>query len=329
MIEFATYISERKAKKNIVDLYLSHLEELPLVTRQHFTVRAEIAGMCDLSTLESVLTEYSGTVNQYIVQLCSGEYKKIAKDLVSAYKSSPSPRKKAIGEYFSEVSGDTNVCKILAVYQTVESIDIFIRTGNIDLIDIEGFQKCYEESIDGIEEFMLSNDFFDKHFSKAIVTYTNLWWYLRNYSESRALNPTGRRPNKRILDNIRKWLVDAYTDNEGDLESVVYGITHTIIGATRFYTGPLQVGYDCEIGILADFIRKHYYTEDLNLETALCLKLSGMPEYQYLVRNAVRAAKRDKVDGVSIVCNVPLRGDTVKDLTRNEHTNSLYIMCCS
>lgn len=299
MNTISDYISISTAER-IKSIYLSRLDELSDVKKQHFTARLSVCDTgTDVTGIESVrieAEEISSLIKTKQYRKCIREYTE------RPYKSNKTKEETL---RFIESLRDEESEYYLCCSELLSRAAILHRMG-LELPDTSDILNTLR---------IMMYHYEDPH---------NMWEHLGTV----YVNTVGTL--REMFDNIdieRLWnhTVSKYTENYSASETYAYGLTHTIINLSKFYTEKIDLRHNRDVAdqftkLWNDMYRTglERYSKDIVAEMGVCSKLLGS--------GAWRQAASYLTPLVDTETGILINNNSEPLLERNEHTNILYIM---
>lgn len=281
----------------LIDLYKQNFSTLSRHCKIHLLTRGDLVNMFPKHKSTRYLKSNAKILDKVLSLFENDIDTLIDKYVLIGYRGNN--RKRKIGQLFKSVN--TKYKKFLGLITIMEMTYTFQRMNQMELIDIDRIESVIIDNINLISECITNDEY---NFRDVAATkYINASYFIMNLTRSfAALN--------NILDvGFCKSLVNEYVSKckKDPNETTVYGMTHILIGASKFYTKQLPNIYKPIIDELYNIVFNNRifnsFTLDLRMELVLCCKLFG---------NDV---------------NIDLSNEiTMNDLEKNEHTNMLYIL---
>lgn len=333
MKNITTYIYESvndSKVKAIIDEFFNNLDALSIIRKQHFLTRLSL---CDVPQakdlkLNTGIDDVIKVTKDIVSLIDKKDYKKIMdKYIVIPYKNINKDKDVVYNWLMS--FDDEKTLKYFAVGYLSEKLDIIERTGSTDMVDFwEDIYEIYKD-IDELIKFHNDDKIDCKNNCGTIyVNWMGNAYYVLKSDElkfKKKIDLEDWKRTRKVFTNMDKY------DNTS-----VYGVTHSIINGSRYYTQPL---YSEEFKEELDYINKFliyekdkkyeldgFVTIDLLCECALCLKLANSEEYNEWKN--VRDFMMNKIDKDTNILqsNSRNKNDKKENLEKNEHSNVLFIL---
>ena len=333
MKKIAEYITESLSNtvvKTIIKEFIKNIDNLSIIRKQHFLTRLSLcdvpeAGGLKLDTgIDDVIKVTKDVVNL----MKDRDYKSIMdKYIVIPYKNINSDKDKVYDWLMS--FDDETVLEYFAIGYLSEKLDIIERTDSVDSVDFWDDIYPLYTNIDKFVELHNADDIDCRNNCGTIYVnwMGNAYYVLKSdkLSFPKTISADDWRKTRKIFTSMDKY------DNIS-----VYGVTHSIINGSRYYTQPLDSEeFDAELKYINQFLAYErmrnyklgdFVTIDLICECALCLKLSKQSKYsewkpviKYMI------SKVDK-DTHILQSNTRSKNNKKENLEKNEHSNVLFIL---
>lgn len=333
MKNITTYIYESvndSKVKAIIDEFFNNLDALSIIRKQHFLTRLSL---CDVPQakdlkLNTGIDDVIKVTKEIVSLIDKKDYKKIMdKYIVIPYKNINKDKDVVYNWLMS--FDDEKTLKYFAVGYLSEKLDIIERTGSTDMVDFwEDIYEIYKD-IDELIKFHNDDKIDCKNNCGTIyVNWMGNAYYVLKSDElkfKKKIDLEDWKRTRKVFTNMDKY------DNTS-----VYGVTHSIINGSRYYTQPLDSEeFKEELDYINKFLiyekdKKYeldgFVTIDLLCECALCLKLANSEEYNEWKN--VRDFMMNKIDKDTNILqsNSRNKNDKKENLEKNEHSNVLFIL---
>lgn len=330
MRSLSCYILESLTSNKIVDLYMHNLDLLSPMRKQHFLSRL---ALCDLEESKNLSTSTNidniiKIINDILDYLKEEDYDKIiSKYVVVPYKGI-SKEKDKIYDWLCDLDSQ-QAKRYFALGFLFDRLYIIERTNNVDKIDRwdDIYNIC--DDLDDMIKFHNEDPMDCKNMNGTLyVNFIGNAYYVTNSNKlnfKKKVNIVDWRKTRKLFTSMK------------DCNAIsLYGITHSIINGSRFYTTYLDIEeFKEELTYLDAFLKDMYknqykldndLTIDLLCECAFCERLANSSKYKEWKH--VLEHMNTLVDSSThiIQSNSRYKDDKKKNLENNEHCNVLYIL---
>ena len=332
----------------VADAYLQASADgtLPLTNSQHFTSRALLCPYCqtkskEIKGFDGLKSKYSETLKDECIEIIDllaysideSELDRFYKENILKEYIGESSRKDLVYNYLKNVPA--HIKTILIEGRLLGLLNIATRNG----LKHEMFKiKRHAEYANILDEFKVVASNLSKSISKLSkgeleelvnncpVKITNLIYYTYNaclmFADNDVLMWKGAKQMADMRSMLLKMAVetDEFTSDE-EIQQILYGITHVVIGISAFYTKPVYLAGQ-ELAVIEEWLRKgmrnnaSWLTDDLLCECAVVLKYAGLPSQKALAEKAYKRMARKVKEKNALL---PASSNT-------EHTASLFVM---
>ena len=281
----------------LIKLYQTKLADFNRHQRIHLLSRGHLIGMYNRATM---IDNYKDNVKALdeIMNLYENDLEALVdKYVLIGYTEDR--RKRNIGKLFKKSSHEYK--QYLGLVSLLETVYTFKRVGLLSMINRSRINRFIDTHKDVITSCIVE----DRHNYKqlAATKYINSLFFIYNLkNDFRSLKNV-------VPDTIYDEIINAYIElyNDDPTTTVLYGITHILIGASDFYVKRPDAKYDPLIEILNKTVDNkqlfYSFNTDLQMEILLCCKLFGV---------------KHNIDMSHFI--------KLTELSKYEHTNMLYIL---
>ena len=316
--------------KAIIDEFFNNLDALSIIRKQHFLTRLSL---CDVPQakdlkLDTGIDDVIKVTKEIVSSINKKDYKKIMDKYITIPYKNINKDKDVVYDWLMSFD-DEKTLKYFTVGYLSEKLDIIERTGSTDMVDFwEDIYKIYND-IDELVKFHNDDKIDCKNNCGTIyVNWIGNAYYVLKSDElkfKKKIDLEDWKRTRKVFTNMDKY------DNTS-----VYGVTHSIINGSRYYTQPLDSEeFKEELDYINKFLiyekdKKYeldgFVTIDLLCECALCLKLANSEEYNEWKN--VRDFMMNKIDKDTNILqsNSRSKKDKKENLEKNEHSNVLFIL---
>ena len=256
---------------------MERMGQLPLLKKIHTLSRLHICGVVGQDALDMHFTQLVSEVKNIFHKWEEGDIEYIFNTYVlNIYESSKSYRRRNLGKVYSSM--DVHYRKTMSIISTLEYVYLYSRWGKLYMIeDVVPFMtKLIDDNATIVKNCLQ----YDKPKLKTLdgTMYINSLFYLYHNIEVLGI----KNISKSFIYGLIKEAINTYIDYEGELtESIVYGITHALIGPTKFYMDNKEYikhtsEYDKLIEKLIEIVKSEKFSKfslDLRIECCMVLKL--------------------------------------------------------
>ena len=300
---------------------MERMGQLPLLKKIHTISRLHICGVIGQDTLDMHFAQLAPEVKNIFHKWEEDDIEYIFNTYVlNIYESSKSYRRRNLSKVYSSM--DVHYKKTMSIISTLEYVYLYSRWGKLCMIaDVVPFMtKLIDDNATIIKNCLQ----YDRPKLKTIdgAMYINSLFYIYHNIDILGI----KNISKSFIYGLIKEAIDTYINYEGELtEPIVYGITHALIGPTKFYMDNNEYikhsnEYDKLIEKLVEIVKSEQFGKfslDLRIECCLVLKLY----------NASIDANYDFEKYMS-KCGllIDTRYRHISEVEDLEHTNILYVM---
>lgn len=281
----------------LIDLYRKNFNKFERHCKIHLLTRGNLIGMFSPKLLRKELKQNTVALNDILDRLDNDNNGILNDYVLIGYESDD--RKRKIGELFKSVNNKYK--KFLCLITILEMTYTFQRVDLLKLIDVARIKDILNNNIGLIRECITVDDYNFRNF--ASTKYINAIFFIKNLSAS--FDILKDVISNEFLQELVESFAKLYSNKPNT--TIVYGLTHILIGGSDFYTKKLNNLYDPIIRLLNECICNNNIfsklTLDLQMEVLLCCKLFGNTSL----------INMDKYI-------------TLDKLEEKEHTNMLYIL---
>lgn len=306
-----TLLDNNMASNKVEKIYLKNYKDFDTYKQIHFVTRAKLCGIINPKVETRLLKEYATKSLEKVYNLFIGkDYDEIInKYTIIGYKGTP--RKEEMRDIILNSKGEYR--KFLAISVFMEFLYRFVRTGNLSIISHIDYKKIIQDNVDLIERCLIEDKY--NYLETLSTKYVNTLFYLINIAKVLNIN---------IKNNLNKKVIDYFSNSTKIDDTLVYGITHVLLGASNMYTESVPSEYYGLVERVQHVIYDDKLFNSLNIDIQMeCCVL-------YLICTGVRKREQYFISKINPITNIIQSTDIVDDMVENsmlnEHTNTLFIM---